>query len=71
MQIQHRQTENRGKFIVPGEEGNPLAQLVYTQQQPNTLIMEHTEVDPELRGQNIGFELVSAAVEYARQNGKK
>ena len=71
MQIIHRQTGNRGKFIVPDEEGQPVAQLVYTQQQPDTMIMEHTEVNPELRGQNIGFRLVSAAVEYARQHGKK
>jgi predicted GNAT family acetyltransferase len=30
------------------------------------MILEHTEVAEELKGQNVGYQLVEAAVEYAR-----
>ncbi|MEO7675099.1 MAG: GNAT family N-acetyltransferase [Pyrinomonadaceae bacterium] len=33
--------------------------------------MDHTEVDPKFRGENIGKDLVAAAVAYARENSLK
>ena len=38
---------------------------------PDKMVIEHTEVDDELRGQNVGYQLVEAAVEYARQHNIK
>jgi predicted GNAT family acetyltransferase len=38
---------------------------------PDKMIIEHTEVSEELKGQNIGFQLVKTAVEFARANGIK
>ena len=35
------------------------------------MIIEHTEVSDELRGQNVGYQLVHTAVEYARANNIK
>jgi uncharacterized protein len=35
------------------------------------MIIEHTEVSDELRGQNIGYELVHTGVEYARTHHLK
>ncbi|MGI8597915.1 MAG: GNAT family N-acetyltransferase [Chitinophagaceae bacterium] len=66
MLIQHKQTDGRGMFFIPGEEDEKLAELIYSHQQPDTLIAEHTEVSGELRGQNIGFQLVNTLVEHAR-----
>ena len=32
------------------------------------MMIEHTEVSEALKGQNIGYQLVQAAVDYARQH---
>ena len=58
-------------FFIPGEEDGFLAELTYSLQQENTMLIDHTEVDDELRGQNIGYQLVHSAVEYARSHGMK
>ena len=70
MQIQHKQTEDKGMFFIPGEADDYLAELTYSSK-PGSLIIEHTEVNEKLQGQNIGYQLVHAAVEYARTNGLK
>ncbi len=70
MTIQHKEGENRGVFFI-AEEEEILAQLAYAKSSDNTMIIEHTEVDDELRGQNIGYELVHKSVEYARMHGMK
>lgn len=31
------------------------------------MIIDHTEVSDELRGQNVGYQLVKKAVDYARE----
>jgi hypothetical protein len=71
MQIQNKQTERGGMFYVPGSDDNILAELTYSQRQNNTMIIEHTEVSDELRGQNVGYDLVNAAVEHARSEQMK
>lgn len=71
MHIQHRMSGTHGLFYIPSEEGEPLAELVYAVTEDGRMIIEHTEVDEELRGQNAGFELVNAAVEHARQYDMK
>ncbi|HET7897259.1 MAG TPA: GNAT family N-acetyltransferase [Flavisolibacter sp.] len=70
MIIQHRENPHRGIFFVE-DEGEMLAEIVYTTRSDNTLIIEHTDVDDDLRGQNIGYELVHKTVDYARMHGMK
>jgi predicted GNAT family acetyltransferase len=65
MEIQHKKIGTKGMFYVQGEEG-PLAEMIYTMPSPEKMIIEHTEVSDDLRGQNVGYELVHTAVEYAR-----
>ena len=65
MLIQHKQIGGKGMFYV-GQDGAILAELVYSKPAENKMIIEHTEVGNELRGKNIGFQLVHTAVEYAR-----
>ncbi len=67
MHIQHRISGTHGKFYIPDEEAGSLAELVYAVTNDGKMIIEHTEVDEELRGQNIGYEMVHAAVAHARQ----
>ena len=65
MLIQHKQVGSKGLFFVQAD-GNILAEMVYTMPSPEKMIIEHTEVNDELRGQNVGYQLVQTAVEYAR-----
>lgn len=65
MLIQHKQVGAKGLFFVQSE-GNILAEMVYTMPSADKMIIEHTEVGDELRGQNAGYQLVNTAVEYAR-----
>jgi len=67
MLIHHKQVGSKGMFFI-GEEGAILAEMVYTSPSADKMIIEHTEVSHELRGQNIGFQLVNTAVEYARKH---
>ncbi|TCZ68272.1 GNAT family N-acetyltransferase [Flaviaesturariibacter aridisoli] len=70
MIIQHKQDGQRGLFFLPdGEE--VLAEMTYIRHDPTTIIIDHTEVDEDFRGQNVGYQLVEAAVEYARQHQLK
>ena len=70
MLVQHKQVGGKGMFFVQ-QEGNILAEMVYTMVSDEKMIIEHTEVSDELRGQNTGYQLVSTAVEYARNHGIK
>jgi predicted GNAT family acetyltransferase len=70
MLIQHKQIKNKGMFFVEND-GNVLAEMTYTMPSPEKMIIEHTEVSDELRGQNAGYQLVNTAVEYARTHQLK
>jgi predicted GNAT family acetyltransferase len=52
-------------------DGETLARLTYTQPASDTMIMDHTEVDDELRGKNVGYQMVQNAVQYARNHHMK
>jgi uncharacterized protein len=60
----------KGAFFID-EDGEWVAEMTYLKTGNNTLIIDHTEVDPKLQGRNAGRELVAAAVAYARENGLK
>ena len=66
MLIHHKQVGSKGMFFI-GEEGAIMAEMVYTSPAANKMIIEHTEVSDELRGQTVGNQLVAAAVDYARK----
>lgn len=70
MLIQHKTDNGKGMFYV-GQDGQIQAEMVYTMASPTKMIIEHTEVSDELRGMNVGKQLVHTAVEYARTNNIK
>jgi predicted GNAT family acetyltransferase len=70
MLIQHKKVGNKGLFFVQ-QDGNILAEMTYTMPSPEKMIIDHTEVSDELRGQNVGYQLVHTAVEYARTHHLK
>jgi predicted GNAT family acetyltransferase len=70
MLIQHKESGNRGMFYIE-EDDEIIAEIVYASGGDNILIIEHTEVDDRLKGQNIGYQLVHKTVEHARLYGLK
>ena len=70
MLIQHKQAGAKGLFFVQ-LDGNILAEMVYTMPSSDKMIIEHTEVGEELKGQNVGYQLVQTAVDYARTHQLK
>lgn len=65
MNIKNKETGKQGAFFIE-DGGDLLAEMTYSLPKDQLMIIEHTEVDDALRGKNIGNELVSTAVEYAR-----
>jgi predicted GNAT family acetyltransferase len=68
MDIQREEHGRKGAFFID-EDGEWIAEMTYLKTGENTLVIDHTEVDPKLHGTNVGRELVAAAVAYARENG--
>ena len=70
MEINHDQTATKGTFYI-GEKNKPTADMTYSKAGTDTIIIDHTEVSDVLKGKGAGKELVTAAVNYARQNNIK
>lgn len=70
MLIQNKTEGGKDIFYIE-QNGQQLAEMVYSLPVPGKMIVEHTEVDDSLSGQGIGKQLVHNAVEYARQNQLK
>jgi hypothetical protein len=62
--ILHERSGERGGFLIR-REGRVLAQLTYTRGGAIAII-DHTDVDPMLRGTGAGARLVESAVQWAR-----
>ncbi|MBK7306596.1 MAG: N-acetyltransferase [Chitinophagaceae bacterium] len=67
MLIQQKQEGSKGSFYVE-ENDTVLAAMTYSMTGTSLMIIDHTEVSDELRGKNVGYQLVHTAVEYARAN---
>ena len=70
MNIKHKQEENGGAFLLI-ENGNTCGEMTYELSLDKALVINHTEVDEDLRGKDFGEQLVNAAVEYARSQSIK
>jgi predicted GNAT family acetyltransferase len=63
--------EGTNKFYLGDDENNIKAEVTYVNSGENKIILDHTFVSKELRGQNIGALLIHKVVDYARENHKK
>ena len=70
MLIQHKESPSKGVFFINDDE-ELVGELTYALSSNNQMIIEHTEIDEELRGGNLGYKLVLKAVEYARSHQYK
>lgn len=71
MYIQHEESDIRGRHFVNDQQGNMLAELTYAVQHPDTMVIDHTEVNENIQEQNVGVDLVEAAAEHARAKGRR
>ena len=70
MEINFEQSNSKGSFFIL-KNGARGGELTFSKAGDKLLIIDHTEVSDELRGQDAGLELVSAAVAYAREHHLK
>ncbi len=66
MLIKQEKQKNAGRFYIE-ESNKTVAKLDYRFTGDNNMVIIHTEVDDSLAGKGIGKQLVSAAVNYARE----
>ena len=58
-------------FYVGDSEKSPLAEMTFVYAGEDIIIIDHTSVSDELRGQNIGKQLLQRLVELAKEKNKK
>ena len=66
MEIQQRESDHKGSFFIE-VDGRQVAVMTYLLKPDNILVIDHTKVDDSLKGKNIGSQLVTKAVDFARQ----
>lgn len=66
-EIKHGQN----KLYIGESEDMPKAEITFQKNTNSNLIVDHTFVSDELRGQGIAGQLVEAMVNYAKQEGVK
>lgn len=59
------------RFFKNDESGKMIAEVTYVSSGEDKVILDHTFVDPSLRGQGIAEELVDAVVEEMQKENKK
>lgn len=70
MQIQFEDKGSKGAFYIE-QDGQRVAEMVFSKAGTDRIIIEHTEVSDVLKGTGAGKRLVAEAVNYARKNNIK
>lgn len=60
-----------GRIWLDNEEGRLVAEITFPEVRPGVADIDHTFVDPSLRGQGAAGKLVQAAADQLRQRGMK
>lgn len=63
--------QEENKIYLNDENNHMLAVVTFPKLQDNIVNIDHTFVDPSLRGQGVAGKLMEAAVAYFRSNGIK
>lgn len=58
-------------FYIEDDAGKRLAKITFFHEGENTIVIDHTVVSDELKGQGIALKLVNSVVEFARRKELK
>ena len=70
MTIEHLNETKNGHFKAVVNQVE-VGRMTYTWSGTDKFIIDHTEVNPDFSGQNVGKKLVLEAAQYARENNLK
>ncbi len=65
--VQHQTSERGGEFTIQ-RDAERVADMTYRTTAPSTIVIDHTFVDPSLRGTGAGMKLMNTLVRWARDN---
>lgn len=68
--VEHDEGELRGTFFIM-QDGQRIAEMTYGRAGSRLAVIDHTEVNPSLRGRGVARQLLDAAVKWARENDIK
>jgi predicted GNAT family acetyltransferase len=68
--IEHQENGSRGAFHIQ-RDGQRMAEMTYSRTNPSLVVVDHTYVDPSLRGHGVARQLQDAMVAWARETGTK
>ncbi|VTX57741.1 Uncharacterised protein [Enterococcus hirae] len=63
--------EEKNRFVLLNDEVKEIGEMTWSDAGPDIMIIDHTFVEPEYRGQKLAEKLVLNGVELARREGKK
>jgi predicted GNAT family acetyltransferase len=69
MNQEYRIAQGDNRFYI-GDEQNLIGEITFFENGNGQLVVDHTFVNPQYRGKNIGMILINAIVEYARNTNK-
>ena len=70
MEIVIKEQSNKG-FAVAKENGNRVGLMSYSIPESDFIIIDHTEVEPDLKGKGVGKKMLYKIVEMAREKNVK
>lgn len=70
MHVNEEENKSKGRFFIQ-KEGQEVAELSYSKAGPEKIIIDHTQVNDEYRGEGLGKSLVHHAVDFARKKDLK
>lgn len=68
--IQQKEDDGKGMFYIE-KEGDIVAELTYTLQDNKIMTLDHTETNPEYKGEGLASSLVKHSVDYAKDKNLK
>lgn len=66
--IEKSENGSKGRFYIQESNGKLIAEMTYSKAGKEKIIIDHTEVNPDYRGQKLGEKLLLVAVSHARDN---
>ncbi|PKR80455.1 GNAT family N-acetyltransferase [Brumimicrobium salinarum] len=67
MEITIKESESKG-YAIAKEDGKTAGKMTYSKFSTSNIIIDHTEVEPEFKGQDVGKRLLIKIVEMARES---